>query len=150
MRLDWLELSYEASPIAVDDQLSITGVDGNMVLTGFSESPLLFDISDPDNPMILTGSADTEGATRIRLENSVHLNAVGPKGFLTISNLTARRQPTLTDPSNQADLIVIAPDSFAPALVPLIEHRQKSPDIFRPCISSARVQRELRQRASSK
>ena len=124
MRLDWLELSYEAAPIAAGDQLNVTGVEGNLALTGFSDSPLLFDVSDPDKPKLLTGSESADGSSRIRLEDGIHLYGVGPKGFLTPSALLARRPATLTNPTNQADLIIIAPSSLTSALDPLIKHRQ--------------------------
>jgi hypothetical protein len=125
MRLDWIEVSYQASPVAIDDNLIVIEVEGDLSLTGFSKEPMLFDISDPDNPVVLTTAASDDDQTRIRLEESVELHAVGPEGFLKPSGLMARRQATLTDPTNQADLIIIAPTTFASELEPLVEHRQE-------------------------
>ncbi len=124
MLLDWLEISYMAEPVAVNDRLQFDGVMGQAALTGFSERPFLFDTSDPDNPTILTGWTWAEDTVQVSVSEAMRVTAVGPQGYLIPAQLQPVRASQWHTETQQADLLIITTDELAPALVPLVEARQ--------------------------
>ena len=124
MLLDWLEVTYMAEPIAVNDRLQFSGVAGQAAMTGFSEQPLLFDTTDPTNPTLLTGWVFADEAVQMAVNETMQVTAVGPQGYLTPANLQLVRASNWRTPDQQADLLIITTDELAPALAPLAEARQ--------------------------
>ena len=125
MLLDWLEISYMAEPVAVNDRLQFDGVMGQAALTGFSERPFLFDTSDPDNPTILTGWTWAEDTVQVGVSEAMQVTAVGPQGYLIPAQLQPVRASQWHTERQQADLLIITTDELAPALAPLVEARQR-------------------------
>jgi hypothetical protein len=123
MRLDWVEIVYDSLPQAVADRLTVEGVDGRLNLTGFSGPPLLLNVTDPDEPRLLTGWSFSDNAAQLRLSEATMLTAVGPDGFMTADILPLRAADWRRD-DLQADLIVITGDELIPTLAPLVEARR--------------------------
>ena len=123
MRLDWVEIVYDSLPQAVEDRLTARQIDGRLALTGFSRSPLLVNVADPDEPRLLTGWSYADGTAQLHPTEPVTLTAAGPAGFLT-AGILPLRESDWRSPDQQADLIVISTDSLIPALAPLVEARE--------------------------
>lgn len=124
MHLNWFELTYLAAPVAVQDQLIGTPVSETIALEGFSGQPLLFDITEPLNPVQLLGWEMDSGRIPLTLPPDTHLAAIGPSGFLTPAVVRGLRLSDWANPTNQADLLIITTDALAPALRPLQEARE--------------------------
>lgn len=123
-RLDRFRVSYLAAPSAVDGQLHTAGVEGAVALTGFRDRPLLFDIRQPDSPVVLSGSEYSDDQTIVALDKEIELYAVSPESLLQPGGLVARGPAELTNTAIQADFIIISPSALLPALQPLADHRQ--------------------------
>jgi hypothetical protein len=123
IQLNWLELDYPSLPTAVDDRLDFTSGSGKVVLNGFSGSPLVLDVSDPIQPLLLEGGKYEKDQLQMALTGGQRIAAVGPRGFLKPGLETVKKSNWL-DRSHQADLIIITTADLAPALVPLISARE--------------------------
>ncbi|MFZ0544110.1 MAG: C25 family cysteine peptidase [Candidatus Promineifilaceae bacterium] len=123
MRLDWINLIYPAAPAAQSDRLVIRDTDGTVSATGFSEQPLLFDVTDPADPHLLTGWGYEDGTAVIPAQASQRLIAVGPDGYLKPVSLSGLRSNDLRSTDNQADLLIVTTEQLAPSLAPLVEAR---------------------------
>ncbi len=124
IHINWLELDYQAPAIAIDDQLSFSAVDGLVEVSGFSETPLIFDIADADNPQRLTGWSYQDGQLQLPVNNHMVVAAVGPDGFKE-PTIEVLRQSDWRNNDQQADLLIITTDALTPSLNPLIEAREE-------------------------
>ncbi len=122
MRLDWVEIVFDAPAIAVDERLKIENISGLVELKGFQGQPLLFDLSDQDDPKIITGWDDSNG--KFAMTSDRILYATGPGGLLKPEIIKPFRASDLRDQTNQADLLIITTDELSPALKPLVEKRE--------------------------
>jgi hypothetical protein len=125
MLLDWLQLTYVAEPMAVNDLLQFGGVSGQVSLRGFSERPLLFDTSDGNNPRLLTEWSFASGAAQLAVDEAMMVTAVGPQGYLAPAAIMPVRASDWHNSEQQADLIILTTDELAPALAPLVAARQE-------------------------
>ncbi|RMG94524.1 MAG: hypothetical protein D6706_13620 [Chloroflexi bacterium] len=124
-QLDWFNITYNALPQADADQVLIQDANGPLTLTGFSDRPLVFDITNPDQPVRLTGYTYQQGQIQFTTTGPQTIVAIGPKGFRQPAALTPVRQSHWRDTTNQADFIIITTDELAPALKPLVTARQE-------------------------
>jgi hypothetical protein len=124
MRLDWIEVIYHIPPAAQNDRLAIRDVDGTVSATGFSNQPLLFDVSDPEKPGLLSDWTYEDETAVIPVQQSQHLIAAGPDGYLEPVAISGLRANNWSSPENQADMLIITTEQLAPALIPLVEARQ--------------------------
>ncbi|MEM7113146.1 MAG: C25 family cysteine peptidase [Chloroflexota bacterium] len=124
VQLNWVELTYFATPTAVNDFLQFRDIDGTLNLTGFSNQPLLLEISDPATPKLLTDWPYASGQAQLTTTADMVVAAVGPLGFQRPLSVAPVRDSQWRDSSSQADLIIISSDTFAPALAPLVEARE--------------------------
>lgn len=125
MELNWLELDYAAPATAVNDRLQFSQSESSLIaLDGFSAQPLLFNISQPENPQHLAGWL-YENSQVLFAATASEFIAVGPRGFVPPVSVTPLRQSDWHNGQNQADLIIITTDELAPALEPLIAARQE-------------------------
>lgn len=124
MRLDWIDIVYHTPPTARNDRLTIREVGGTVSAAGFSQQPLLFDVTDPENPGLLSGWDYEDETAVIPVQQSQHLIAAGPDGFLEPVSVSGLRANNWHSPENQADMLIITTAQLAPALVPLVEARQ--------------------------
>lgn len=123
MLLNWIEIDYATPPQAVADQAALQGQSGVVTLGGFSGPPLVFDISQPEAPRLLTGAASDANELSLAVDPTAHLVAVGPGGYLP-ANVQPVRESNWRSPDNGADLLIVTTDALAPALQPLVEARQ--------------------------
>lgn len=123
-RLDRFTISYMAEPVAIDGRLQTEAVAGTLILAGFRDRPLIFDVSQPDAPLILSGAEFANGQVTIDIDEPARLVAVEPAALLKSQAVSARGPAELAGPANQADFIIISPAAFLPALEPLVANRQ--------------------------
>ena len=124
MQLNWVELAYNAPTTAVNDQLILQPATGEATLSGFSEAPLLFDISDPTSPQQITDVTTSKGEFQLPLQPDMQIAAIGPDGFAPPTAISPLRESNWRDTSHQADLIILTTDELAPSLAPLVEARE--------------------------
>lgn len=117
--LNWIEITYQSPPIAHNDYLTFTGLDGTVSLDGFSEPPILLDTTNPAAPVLLTANSPTLATTP-----NQQITAVSTTGFLS-PILQPVRQSNWHNTTTQADLLIITTDELAPALQPLVAARQE-------------------------
>ena len=124
MQLNWLDLTYNMPTTAVNDQLILDPTDSTVTLSGFSQAPLLFDISDPAKPQQITDPAANKDDFQLPLEANIQLTAIGPDGFLQPSAISPLRKSNWHDTSLQADLLILTTDELIPSLTPLVAARE--------------------------
>jgi hypothetical protein len=124
MRLDSLMVTYDARPKAVNEALAFTAADGQVTLTGFKSRPLLLDVTDPANPMLLTGTSFAGDSVILSGKVGEQIVAVGSSGYLTPSSVSALNEADWREVTHQADLIIITTEELAPALDPLVAQRE--------------------------
>lgn len=125
--IDWIELEYEGNLSITNGSLEFTSVGGNLEVAGTDGKTLVFEITDPDDPILLTG-AEVKGDT-------ISFSGIGPEGsYLVLGedglvepqiDLVPQRPP-LTEDGRGADYVAIVAevDGFAEALQPLIDFRR--------------------------
>lgn len=126
--IDWVDLAYEGLLEVNSGNLSFHSSADHLQVTGFSEAALIFDVTDPAAPIILT-NAEAEGKA-LKFSGS----SQGSRYFVTDVNQTNQPQISLV-PSREpltaeergADYIAIVADveGFEEAITPLVEHREQ-------------------------
>lgn len=125
VQLNWIELTYNAPPLAVNDRLTFGDAEGVVHLNGFSKTPLLFDVADPAAPRRLTGVDCDAAQACARVSPKMDVVAIGSAGFRRPASVTPLRQSDWRRPEHQADLLIITTDQLAPALEPLATAREE-------------------------
>ncbi len=123
MQLDWLELTYTAPALAVDDRLQWMGDGEPVTLGGFTAQPLILDISDPAAPQRLNDWSFNGGQVSLRIPTGQTILAVGPAGLRQPAAISGVRSSDWHNPTQQADLLIVTTDELAPALSPLVTAR---------------------------
>lgn len=118
--VDWIEVRQPRRFAAAGDRLIFDGVEGLVTPTGFSGNTEVFDITQPDRPVRLTGLAGASFAAQDDRRYAV----VGPQGYQSGRLTAARTQPDLRAAVNGADYIAIGPDDLIAPLKPLLEYRR--------------------------
>lgn len=126
VQLNWIELTYSAPPLAVNDRLAFRGADGVVHLDGFSDPPLLFDVADPAAPRRLSGTECDAAQACAQLTGQMDVVAVGPAGFRQPAAVAPLRQSDWGNSAHQADLLIVTTDQLVPALAPLVAARQEA------------------------
>ena len=124
VQFNWLEVTYPAPPRAVDDRLDFTSANGTVAISGFSETPLLLDVSDPDEPRRVLGWTFADGTAQGPAVETASYVAAAPGGFLKPA-VRQLHESTLSDPEQQADFIIITTSELAASLAPLTAARQR-------------------------
>lgn len=125
MQLNWLELTYNAPTTAVNDQLILEPIEGHVTLSGFSDTPLLFDIIDSDSPQQIITPETNTNTVQLPLQTTMQIAAIGPDGFTPPAAINSVRNSDWHNTDLQADLIIITTDELAPTLTPLVEARKE-------------------------
>ncbi len=125
-KLDWIELIYQSEPRAEHERLSFHSAAGLVQLTGFSERPLVLDITEPQSPQLLEGWAFEAGTATVALPREGIFVAAAADGFLQPVRVETLHASTLDSAENQADLLIVTTNELAPALTPLVESRQRA------------------------
>ena len=141
--LDWYEVGYQHSFVVEDDYLQFEGQAGTYRIAGFSQPNVsIFDITDPANPVRLSGYAvEPEGDAYAA---SFSDEAVGQRRYLAVSSVAIKEPNRIARPpdppilggtegsppklggmgGDQADYIIITHPDFRQSLKPLIEWRK--------------------------
>lgn len=122
-KLDWIEIQYDSQPVADDDQLDFSAGPGAIVLQGFSEQPLVVDVTDPHEPAQLTDWQFEDGVASVTLEREATVVAAAGDGFLKPTTIEPLREADWDAEEQQADLLMITTEELAPALEPLVAAR---------------------------
>jgi len=124
IRLDWIEIDYLGLPRADDDVVFLDGINGNVIIDGFTGAPRVINITDQTVPKLVTGFHDDKNTLSLTVPDGISLYAVGPKGIITEHQLTPVRDGVLADSSIQADFIILTTTELSPTLTPLVEWRE--------------------------
>lgn len=125
--IDWVELQYEGHLESGRGDISFESDAANLQVTGFSETSLIFNITDPASPVLLENAA-LEG------KSLTFSGGDGNNHYLVVSNgqtvqpeisLAPLREPLKAE-ERGADYVAIVADieGFEEALAPLIQHRE--------------------------
>lgn len=125
-QLDWLRLHYQTEPIVTDDYVMFQAAEnGRLTLTGFSDTPLIFDVSDPIAPQ-LVGDTMLEGnSVTFSLNAEMHLVGVADKGFRQPHLVSPVRQSNWQTTTHAADFIILTHDALIDPLQPLVSAREE-------------------------
>jgi hypothetical protein len=125
--IDWVELAYEGLLETNGEAVSFESDAAHFLLTGFGEAALVFDITDPNSPAVLTNTDLTGKTVEFSAGQGDRRYFVANSNQLTQPqiSLVPLRDP-LTAETRGADYIAIVADveGFDEALMPLIEHRE--------------------------
>ena len=142
--VNWLELTYQRTPTATADSLTVPHAGAaTHDLTNFTADPVfLLDIADATSPTLLTNAHHTSPLTFDVSRLTPHVSRFTPHVQFTdpspashvylAAGPTAVRIPTITQdvpsdwrtPGHGADYIAIAPASLHDSLQPLLTHRE--------------------------
>jgi hypothetical protein len=132
--LDWIEIDYPRAFAAVEGRLDFTHATGaSVVVTGLlSDDVVALDVTDPINPVRLTGLAPAGGQVEVDLDGTGDLQ-VAVASFPGAPPLQPKAiewvpDPGLRDPTLAVDLLVVGPRAWLepplPALQRYVAHRQ--------------------------
>ncbi len=124
MQINWIELDYFAPAKAVDDRLTFPAQKGLTQLEGFSDEPIILDISTSLSPKLLNDWRYENGQVLLPLNKEVNVTVIGPNGFLT-PRIEQLRISEWHNDKLQADLIIITTEELAPSMSPLIKAREE-------------------------
>jgi len=126
--LDWIQLDYPRRLSTNDGLLAFTGTAITYYLKGFGDDALLLDITDPAQPVRLTGAvtAGDEITFGSMGDKPHHYLVVGALAFRRPVSVTPARLPTLKQESGGADYLAIVPAAFSQAIQPLLDWRAKN------------------------
>lgn len=126
--LNWVRVLAPRQLVAESDHLQFTQTDNGtrqFEPTGFSGAPLIIDVTDPYQPIELTGASGAVFEDTLTAPVDYALATTG--GLLTTANsalsVTADTPSDWRSASNQADLIIITSQPLQNALTPLVAHR---------------------------
>lgn len=126
--LDWVNLEYQGDLSLSRGQLRFRSSASNISALAAVENVLAFDVSDPEEPVLLMNIAVED--------NTVSFAGSGPRSEYLVLNPRDAIRPEISavpdwpdplrDPDRGADYIAIVPEvaGFSDALVPLLEHRR--------------------------
>lgn len=125
MQLDWIEIDYTAPATAVNGRLEFAAEKGTYTLDGFDDNALILNVTDPENPSILTAWTSDNGQITLPTNKNERITASMPTGFAQPVAITAMQQSNWRTPDNQADLLIVTTAELAPALEPLKAAREE-------------------------
>jgi hypothetical protein len=118
--LDRFELAYpQASSLRGGSFEGVWAESGTVEVTGIAGLPIVLDLTDT---RWLTGFETTPSSVRFQAEAGHRYLVVSPEGLLS-PRVQSPLPSTLRDTRNQADYLLITPQSFLDAAQPLLERR---------------------------
>ena len=124
-RLDWIEIQYDSRPLAEENYLEFSSIPGTVALEGFSEKPVLVDVSDPLTPTLLSGWLYESGTATVTLSRHGAFVGAGGEGYLIPERIEPLTKGDWESAQQQADLLIVTTDELAPALEPLVRAREE-------------------------
>ncbi len=129
---DCLDLSYRRFTVPIGSSIDasfgpysqLNRVD---ITDNFTAVPLVFNISNPSQPVRLIGSVRANGM--VSFEDNFYLNssnrfyAVASNGLINPVSITKSTPVDLYTTSSQADLIIVAATTLAPAMTEYVNYR---------------------------
>ena len=131
--LDYIEVTYYRRLIPANDELDVLVESGSgtaelVIENDFSADPYLFDLSDPDRPVMLEGAAVGPAEIRYQYDFPGGRNhRFYLSGATAISGPYSIEAAPVTAPVQnvtQTDMIIIAPESMVPLLEDYRQYRQ--------------------------
>ncbi|MFW6068311.1 MAG: C25 family cysteine peptidase [Chloroflexota bacterium] len=123
-KLDWIEIEYGSHPHAANDLLDFSAGPGAIRLEGFSERPLIVDVSDAASPVQLTDWTFDGDQVHLTLEQEAVVVAAASGGFLRPEAIEPLRRGKWDAEQHQADLLIVTTAELAPAMEPLVNARR--------------------------
>jgi hypothetical protein len=130
--VDWIRLEYESLLDQRQGQLLFGNSLANLEITGATPELLVFDVTDPHMPLLLTGAGYDEES------GSVRIGGAGARRTYASANPQQAHRPNISvapvwarplrDPKWGADYLAIVPPyaGLDEALRPLLAHREES------------------------
>lgn len=123
MRIDWIEVEYFPGEALSSNQYVPSESNRVFQLSGYSDKPVLFNVSDPVKPVLLTDWGYSDGVVRFASGPEMEIWAVMADGFLAPDEMTLVADGEFKDTKNQADLLILTTEELMAGLTPLIEAR---------------------------
>ena len=124
MLLDWVDLSYDAQATALDDTLAFAAEPGQTYeISGLTASPLVFDVSTPQAPELLSSARFQDGVLEVEVADASDLIVMGPAAPSMPFKATNITPSDLMENQAQTDLIVIATAEMSAGMTEYIAHR---------------------------
>ncbi len=128
--LNWFSVTYQRAFRVQDDRLEFTPTPGQQefLLQGWSEpGSLLYDVTDPRNPVRLTGAVSAGDTLRfaVQVPERGRYYAVAPRVLLEPSGIGPVPPVDLRNPAEGADYLLIAHPDFLSGVAPLAELRRE-------------------------
>ncbi len=121
--LDWLELTYgrELRPTA---SLEFSGASAGYALAATAAPAVLWDITEPARPVMLTGYAVKDGLVEFDAGPGLRRFIVATQAGLRSPEIVRPAETNLREWPGGADMIIVTAPQFRETLKPLIEARQ--------------------------
>jgi hypothetical protein len=120
--LDWFEVDHVAPVQLIDGMLALPEVSGDLLV---EDAALLFDVTDPAAPLLLTTPASQEGRLGFHLDGSRSLVAVSQEGGLLPGEMAPLRSWDRSVADQGVDYLIIVPAELIPELDRLVAARQQ-------------------------
>jgi len=134
--VNWIEIEYWRQYTAENDQLAF-GAPGEGVhryeVAGFASTPVVvFDVTDPARPVVVTGASVTENGEEVRIAftdtsriDSRYL-ALSTSQYLSPAGLILDQPSNWRSPAHGADYIIVTHEDFDENALVLADHRRTS------------------------
>ena len=118
--LDRFQVEYQVPASHQDGELQLLGFQGSLVL---EQAAWLFDVSDPAAPVVIEPQ-DSRSATGWQIDAEADMVALAAGGGLRPERLSPWLDSDWSDPSRQADMIVVAPRALVDSMAPWLAARR--------------------------
>ena len=99
-------------------------IDGNVEIQGFSENPVVIDVTDPMTPEFVEELEFNDDSFVVPVPEGSTLLAAASGGMRDNPTLSPIHRGSLANTENQADLIILSTTELSPTLQPLADWRQ--------------------------
>ncbi len=123
MRLDWIEVEYQSGTVLTGDSYVDPIEGGTFQIAGLRQRPLLFDVSNPIKPKLLTNWEYSDNKVKLELGTETKLRVIASNDYKKPDEIIPLTASDLKSRDNQADLIIVTTEELASALAPLVEVR---------------------------
>ncbi|MFN2190185.1 MAG: C25 family cysteine peptidase, partial [Candidatus Promineifilaceae bacterium] len=125
MRLDWIEVDFNGFPRVIEDSILLNGVSGDVRIEGFSEKPIIIDISNPDAPKQVIVAAADDNVLDASIPAGLVLYAAGEEAVQSRPKIESVHNGMLSNPATQADLIILTTSELSPTMTSLADWRRE-------------------------
>lgn len=124
--LDWIGLTFESLLDVGEQQLHFRGSAGTITLNGLESESIILDVTDPTNPIYLTGAKFERKTTQIAGTDGRQYQVLNPNQAITPQISLVPQRPSLTEANRGANYIAIVAEveGFEETLQPLLDYRR--------------------------